>query len=179
MNYQVEKDWTTKAGLRAVVIAHRHRCGYVGVPQGHPLFGVDYSTDMKLLRLYAATAVLGKKSPVLALTCGVHAPDGETITASPEVIFDVHGGLTYAKASPAYPVPSNLWWFGYDCGHLGDLPIPENVSESERELNERFPVDRDGVIRSLDYCIAECESLARQIDEVCASFTPAKPDNPT
>jgi hypothetical protein len=41
---KVEKDWTTASGLRAVVIAAQmgHRCGYVGVPKDHPLFGKDY-----------------------------------------------------------------------------------------------------------------------------------------
>ena len=44
MTYKVEKDWITSAGLRAVVIMTElgHRCGYVGVPSEHKLFGVDY-----------------------------------------------------------------------------------------------------------------------------------------
>ena len=44
MKYQVEKDWTTEAGLRAVVIATPmgHRCGYVGVPEGNKFYGLGY-----------------------------------------------------------------------------------------------------------------------------------------
>lgn len=46
--YIIEADWITSAGFRAVVVKHnlgysRHRCGYVGVEDGHPLFGVDYN----------------------------------------------------------------------------------------------------------------------------------------
>ncbi len=41
---KIEKDWTTKAGLRAVVLATSmgHRCGYVGVPLAHPHYGRHY-----------------------------------------------------------------------------------------------------------------------------------------
>lgn len=47
--HRTEKEWVTRAGLRAkcVVVAFsggdHHRCGYVEVPSGHPLFGADYS----------------------------------------------------------------------------------------------------------------------------------------
>jgi len=44
MKFTVEKDWTTEAGLRAVVIATPmgHRCGYVGISKGSPLYGLGY-----------------------------------------------------------------------------------------------------------------------------------------
>lgn len=45
----LEKDWTTKAGLRAVVLTHDemgHRMGYVAVPKGHPAFGVEYGDGL-------------------------------------------------------------------------------------------------------------------------------------
>lgn len=46
MAFNVEKDWTTEAGLRAVVIMtdRGHRCGYVAIPKEHRLYGVDYSS---------------------------------------------------------------------------------------------------------------------------------------
>src|SRR4051812_33030319 len=40
----------------------------------------------------------------------------------------VHGGLTYAKECsghvchvPKPGEPENLWWFGFDCAHSGDM----------------------------------------------------------
>ena len=44
----VEKDWITKAGLRAVVIATEmgHRCGYVGLPESSKLYGVHYNNEL-------------------------------------------------------------------------------------------------------------------------------------
>lgn len=41
----------------------------------------------------------------------------------------VHGGLTYADPCfenvchvPQQGEPDNVWWFGFDCAHYGDLP---------------------------------------------------------
>ena len=44
MEINIEKDWITESGLRAVclVVRNSHRCGYVGVPKEHPLHGLDY-----------------------------------------------------------------------------------------------------------------------------------------
>jgi hypothetical protein len=119
----IEKDWTTGAGLRAVVIMHSelgHRCGYVGVPDTHPLFEANYGS----------------------------IPEDYDLT--------VHGGLTYS-GNGDYPVPSDLWWFGYDCGHLGDAAAPGS-------LLARFAFG--GVHRTLEYCENECESLAKQLKEM-------------
>lgn len=43
--YTIESDWTTKAGLRAVVLRAEvgHRCGYVGITTEHNLYGVNHS----------------------------------------------------------------------------------------------------------------------------------------
>ena len=67
-------------------------CGYVGMPPDHFLHGLDYN-----------------------------APD-----------VDVHGGLTYANSCmendpdsichiPEEGRPADVWWFGFDCSHAGDL----------------------------------------------------------
>ena len=41
-----EKDWVTKAGLRAIVLKlphpFNHRCGYVGVGKDNGFYGVEY-----------------------------------------------------------------------------------------------------------------------------------------
>jgi hypothetical protein len=163
----IEEDWTTASGLRAVVLIicygerKDHRCGYVGVPKGHPLHGLDYDQHIPDLERYAATARLGQKSPILALTAGVNAPAGQTIRASLDTIVDVHGGITYAGGGKGkYPVESDLWWFGYDCAHSGDGKIEPD------ECGFEFEGD---IVRDLDYCIRQCESLAHQITELFPS----------
>jgi len=45
--YKIEREWI-HAGLRCAVTQAReaeHRCGYVRVPPGHPLYGAEYGAD--------------------------------------------------------------------------------------------------------------------------------------
>jgi hypothetical protein len=63
----IEKDWTTAAGLRAVCLIieytpgiPHHRCGYVEVPEGHPLFGKSYSALDQLLDVHGGLTYSGK-----------------------------------------------------------------------------------------------------------------------
>jgi hypothetical protein len=166
----IEKDWTTEAGFRAVVLmtSMGHRCGYVAVPVGHQLHGVKYSEPCAHLKPPADDEEVGKRSP-LALIC---AAGDESRMQSPDIVFNVHGGLTYSGGSAEYPAASDgLWWFGYDCAHYGDAKSPEYCAQSR----ERYPdnpilwdSEYDGEYRDLDYCVAECESLARQIKEAVA-----------
>lgn len=78
--------------------------------------------------------------------------------------FDVHGGLTYSGGgeNSKYPVESDLWWFGYDCAHFGDGKDLNYVSEELKKHMFMF-VDESETIRTLDYCIEECKSLANQL----------------
>ena len=92
-----KKQWRDKAtGLMCLI--HRGPsgalCGYVGIPEAHPLYGKDYEV--------------------------------------PDVV--VHGGLTYADKCMQTDDPAkgichipddgehvDLWWFGFDCAHFGDV----------------------------------------------------------
>jgi len=59
----------------------------------------------------------------------------------------VIGGLTYSGGGD-YPFLAILWWFGFDCAHLGDRENP----------------------KSLEYVEKECESLAKQLAEFCGKL---------
>lgn len=129
MTHTIEADWTTKAGLRAVVVVHPmgHRCGYVAVPPEHKLHGEDYDN----------------------------------------VYVDVHGGLTFAGGTLTYPAANDgLWWFGYDCAHLGDARDPELMAPEYRSVRALSMGFEGDLVRSLDYCTGECESLAAQLTGV-------------
>jgi hypothetical protein len=84
----------------------------------------------------------------------------------------VHGGLTYAGSEDDYPVPADgLWWLGYDCAHLGDGRDPELMQGEYKKFHEKgiFRSFSDGdTVKSLEYCVSECESLAKQLAEVTA-----------
>ena len=149
------KDWVTKAGLRAIVLfVHgSHHCGYVGVTKGHPLYGVPYSEPHPSLRREAiADKQIGKRGIFPFMLAGMR---DETEAIAADLFFDVHGSLTFSdkgKEDGYLPDPTT-WWFGYDCAHLGD-----------QTLTNRDYVE--GVFRDEAYCIAECESLAAQLEAV-------------
>ena len=147
MRNTVENDWTTKAGLRAICIltGMGHRCGYVGIPKGHPLYGVEYHEHSDALR--EAMERIGNdpigKRGVVPLFCH---KSGE---CPPDVVFDVHGGITYSGGGDGYPADGDEWWFGFDCAHAGDATG-----------SSLFP---GGVLRTREYVESECESLAEQL----------------
>lgn len=64
-----------------------------------------------------------------------------------EKYFQVHGGITFSGNLPF--IDPNLFWFGYDCSHH----------------NDKTSFNPNGIERTLDYCIKECEFLAEQIAE--------------
>jgi len=97
-------------GLPCAIRRHSllgHLNGYVGVPDGHPLCYVDFSSGDECLS--------GK---------------------SPECYFEVHGGLTYSARGTGKYLSDGFWWFGFDCSHADDL-IPEmaNAIDTYRDIN--------------------------------------------
>jgi hypothetical protein len=136
----IERIWFTESGYRAIVIFNEtgHRCGYVEIPRTHPYYEKEYS----------------------------------------DIDVDVHGGLTfsaYSKEMP-YDTPAGFWVLGFDCIHYGDaidleacerysnmgyIPkVQENIS---RIFNAIFTDDK---VRTLDFVVTECESLAVQLKEM-------------
>ena len=127
-----------------------HRCGYVEVPMGHPLHGVGYHDSCPVLaEAYekARNGPIGKRS---YLTVFFHTPG----TPSADIVFNVHGGLTFSSRDrdSRYPIPTDGWWFGFDCAHLDDKTKYSPAGEE----------------RSMQYVIGECESLAKQIEDAVA-----------
>jgi hypothetical protein len=138
---KIIKEWKTSAGLKARIaqmqILAGHYCGYVGVTKKHPLFDKSYSQHLDTLMKYRdkiKEGTIGKRG-IVPIACW----DGET--ASMEVVFDVHGGITFAGLQEE---KKNIYWIGFDCAHAGDTLEKCNI----------------------EYVTQECENLARQIKEV-------------
>jgi hypothetical protein len=114
-------------------------CGYVGVAEGHPWFAKSYGACIR--------------------DCGQGCYEH-----SPEMLIDVHGGLTYSEFCsesengichvPDHGEPDRVWWFGFDCAHAGDL------SPSYAHLVPGFG---DEKYRPLDYVRRETARLATQL----------------
>lgn len=157
----LEKSWITQAGLKACVLLVgdpvSHRCGYVAVPKGHPLFGKSYHEQLDLIsQERASESTVGQKSPLLILTASVDGDEGQ-VRRSLDIVIDVHGGITYASEGGKYPEPESdpSWWFGFDCAHSGDGTLSNEVY-------------RRGPVRTLEFCIEQCENMAKQLQELVA-----------
>lgn len=151
--HSIKKDWNTKAGYKAVILKldigelpdgtllqRYHHCGYVGIPKNHPLYGKCYSEHCECLEKLFKKALkeeIGDKG-IISCLCS----DGKT--ANMDVTFRVHGSVTYSRTSPDYPIKSDLHWIGFDCAHLDDT-----IEKCD-----------------LDFCIKECEELAKQLKSI-------------
>lgn len=112
-----------------------HLCGYVGVPPNHPYHGKNYWDE----------------------------------NGGPDV--QVHGGLTYADKCSGVIChvaeegrEENLWWFGFDCGHRGDLS--PGMMATMRKLRALSEYGRNYVYRDIEYVKEQCRLLARQLKEL-------------
>lgn len=161
-----EKLWTTKAGLVAacVLTRGRHRCGYVGLPNSHPLYGADWNDKSPYLKQLSEDEPAGKRSPITLLLMNASSMEQPTLAEA----FDVHGGLTFAghwrseKDTPELS-EGNLWWIGFDCAHLGDGKI---TYEGDPDYMLNYGGDE---VRTLEYVMQECENLAAQVLTRCVS----------
>jgi hypothetical protein len=129
-------QWTDDdTGLPCLAVRHHtsgHWCGYVGVSEGHPWYEAEYD-----------------------------APD-----------VSCHGGLTFAGHCvesekehgvchiPSPGEPDNVYWFGFDCAHSGDMsPGHSAMLKSWRRDLSYMPEQ----YRTLRYVQAQVADLAAQI----------------
>ena len=149
-------------GLDCLAVRHQHSghwCGYVGVPESHPLHGQSYSDFYDV-----------------------------------DLDFRVHGGLTFSEGCdeegdeftnichvPFDGRSDNVWWFGFDCAHSGDLS-PQRTVYNKKKFEEERAKGNSGwpwgplmgleeEYRTLEYVKVECKSLAAQLVTV-TSYTP-------
>jgi len=174
--YKVESEFDHN-GLKCVVIMTHmgHRCGYVGIPKSHVLYGLGSSDNSPYLsKNKLMDQEVGKRGvmPIMVMAF----EDGNLDEARPDYYFDVHGGITYSGGgiNSEYPIESDLWWFGYDTGHYNDgkdlgMALEYGIIEKEyydrvMETERMYPLG--GIVRTLDYCMDECKNLAEQLSEI-------------
>lgn len=142
-----------------------HLCGYVGLPIGHPLFGVSegqpHASLSRLLNRDVSMDDIGVFSLVSA------ALKSETPQPTIELAIHTHQGVTYVSGSkPGSGVHrprwesgrmvcgdiSQRWWIGFDCSHYGDLRPRDQIG--------------DGVYRDLQYVMRKVREMADQLASV-------------
>lgn len=169
--YKVEKDFEYK-GLRCVVTFGDlgHRCGYVGIPKTHILYGKKYDEYLEIKKEDIKDREVSGISPLL------RAIIDDDYRIRVETYFNCHGGITYSGGGEksTYPVESDLWWFGFDCAHCDDgkdldLAIEYFPEISERilkikQVEDMFPIYEDH-LWSEQEVEEECKLLAEQLNE--------------
>lgn len=154
--WQKEPDkiqWTDeRTGLPCLGVRHPtsgHWCGYVGVSEGHPAFGLHYN-----------------KADALA------EPDENGYHG-----LDVHGGLTFSDFCDEHPdaeaqgichvpqpgQPEKVWWLGFDCGHAFDLCPAYDVYLRHQGIPTFRSAWFGTHYRTLEYVQEECAKLATQL----------------
>lgn len=89
-------QWQDEAtGLPCLMVRNHSGawCGYVGVAEGHPLYGQGYSTRVPRPASFDARQYDESRTPIIAMVCESAKDDG---LVSLELAIDVHGGLTFA-----------------------------------------------------------------------------------
>jgi hypothetical protein len=132
-------------------------CGYVAVPQGHVIHGLDCSDKLPDVLTGAESDVrqqaVGKRG-VIDILCW--AASGEMHVG---MLFNVHGSLTWS--GPMNDDKEKRWWLGFDCAHAGDL------SPGRSGLLKRMPFSRPHeVYRTFAYTKSEVESLAKKLSAI-------------
>lgn len=169
--YIVEREFE-HAGYKCVVTfgAIGHRCGYVGIPKSHSLYGKDYQEHLDIKKADIGDREISGIFPWL----GACLDKDERIRI--EAYFSVHGGITFADGgeNSSYPIESDLWWFGFDCGHCDDgkelelayerFPNYRKILSMQIEIESKFHID-GLIVRTEDYVAAECKKLAEQLKE--------------
>lgn len=113
-------------------------CGYAGVTEGHPFFGVEYDK-------------------------GTTGKNSDHWDHSPEAQLDVHGGITFSDYCNPHEGDRGIchvledeektYWFGFDCGHVQDLmPTHKHLS--------------DAVYRDVPYVRDQVQRLAEQLNRI-------------
>lgn len=128
-------------------------CGYVGVPEGHRLFGKSYSNNVVLPGGFLDSPremdsdfgvmelLIADPAKITPERCEIHLA----------LAVRCHGSLTFSDAAWWEPENKN-WWFGFDCSHSGDL-------------SPKYP-NHGGTYRDVEYVKAQCHRLAIELDIV-------------
>jgi hypothetical protein len=178
MKLTIEKEWVTKAGLVAKVVAYSdggrgHRCGYVSVNRNSSIFNIEhicsYPNEAIHCNSFEVATLPGFDDSRFVENCDYI--EGDKIC---------HGGITFSQQdminedrSALILEPTrngeHLWWFGFDCCHGFDSydvnlmnkdDAIEYITKSYEWPPHKYPV------RTLAYVESNCEVLAARLFEL-------------
>lgn len=136
------------------VMYRGHLCGYVAVPPSHSLYGKDYSDKVVVPDINEVKF----NGNYLGLLCANHI-EAEANIIDIGMAIDVHYGLTFASdkiQGIVKNVLGDLWWFGFDTAHSGDLGVFQD------EIGRQFP-HFDDTYKNFEFVRQQTKSLAEQL----------------
>jgi len=129
-----------------------HLCGYVGIGPDHPWHGKKDNENVPWPNAKDLPCDVDNIGILNLLGAGGKA-DLEHDLVAICLILRAHGGITFAAGHKGYPIDHDgLWWFGFDCNHLGDYAP--------------YDTFREGKYRDFEYVKAETNNLAEQLADV-------------
>lgn len=159
MSYIIEKAWNYR-GLQCLVVASKemgHRCGYVGVTKNHFLYRIEYNRKVDELKK-VWEQVKHNRVEMNANWMALILSDGNGV--SPDMIFEVHGGLTFTGTFKEYG--DEYWFLGWDCAHSGDARDLDLI-ENEKMIDIYLESGNEGKMWRTKDVALENEKLADQI----------------
>ena len=89
-----------------------------------------------------------------------HPLHGEDYSSGKADSIEVHGGLTFASGCIHVDEPGDgklddVWWFGFDCAHYGDISPAYDSKAQESFIYRSY--------KSISYVEAEVSALAEQL----------------
>lgn len=131
-------------------------CGYVGVPVGHPHYGLSYSDRVSVIDRTAIQ--LKQQSPISIL---IEAAQEDDQKVSIDILYDCPGGITWAKDHAAGEYKDGYWYFGFDCHHYNDLGPRDIILASQ---GAGYPSE-GREYRTFEFVRRACFSLADQLTD--------------
>jgi hypothetical protein len=135
-----KRQWQDKAtGLPCLIVRNPGGalCGYVGLSEGHPLYGKDESDCPHDIDVHG----------------------GLTFA---DFCADTNDESRHVCHKPSPEEPDHVWWLGFDCSHSGDVRPADHcvrgIGYGPSSLGESY--------KTIGYVTRQVESLARQLYEV-------------
>lgn len=149
-------SWIDPAtGLECIMLRDNPRgflSGYVGVNEGHPLFGWDH----RALAVDLGIEVHGGLTYSQICDDGP-SPEPRLIRELQRICHVVVGEVPLRHAT-AHRAGDGQWWFGFDCDHMYDV-VPGDVRD--RRSSAKTGIDAE--YRDDGYVVREIRNLAAQL----------------
>lgn len=142
-----------ESGYECIVMRNNPRgflSGYVGVPEGHPLFGWDHAAIAHDLGIDVHGGLTYSR-----ICDEGPSPRRRLVTEVHRICHVIEAPLEHATAHRAH---SGQWWFGFQCDHVYDV-VPGERTGAQRFMGAETHAE----YRDDAYVVREVRNLATQL----------------